>query len=392
MWYQGLLQANPWQIVLATLLLTHITIVSVTVYLHRHSAHRSLDLHPLLRHFFRFWLWLTTGMNTKEWTAVHRKHHALCETPQDPHSPVIRGLSTVFWRGAELYKQAVSEETLQRYGKGTPDDWLERHLYKRSAAGITLMLGIDLLLFGAIGLTVWAVQMAWIPLFAAGVINGVGHAKGYRNFECPDAARNIVPWGILIGGEELHNNHHTYPNSAKLSVKWWEVDIGWAWIQLFKSLQLATVKPIGPLAKRVKNKSLIDMDTAWGALNDRFNIMAEYSRQVITPVIKQEKRDAPGAQRSMLKRAKLLLTRAPSLQLQNDQQDISRLLTEYPTFKRVYDMQLALNEAWKNGASNVAGLKEALSEWCREAEESGIDVLRDFAAYIRSYSIPQPAY
>ena len=241
MWHTGLLDLSIWQLIATTLLLTHVTIVSVTVYLHRYSAHRALELHPALKHFFRFWLWLTTAMNTREWTAIHRKHHAKCETPDDPHSPVHKGLATVVRKGAELYMaEAKNEETLRIYGKNCPDDWVERNLYSRFPnLGIVLMLAIDLALFGALGLTVWAVQMIWIPFWAAGVVNGLGHAVGYRNFECRDAATNLVPWGILIGGEELHNNHHTYPNSAKLSVRKWEFDMGWAWIRLFSLLGLA---------------------------------------------------------------------------------------------------------------------------------------------------------
>ena len=222
----GLWNPGVWMVILTTLIITHITIISVTVYLHRHSAHRAVDLHPVLQHFFRFWLWLTTGMGTLDWTAVHRLHHAKCETEEDPHSPKVKGLAEIFWNGVEHYREACTTENHEKYGKGCPDDWIERNLYSRfSKAGIGLMLVIDLALFGVLGLTVWAVQMVWIPLLAAGVINGIGHAWGYRNFECPDAARNVLPWGLLIGGEELHNNHHTYPNSAKLSQKPWELSL-----------------------------------------------------------------------------------------------------------------------------------------------------------------------
>ncbi len=234
-------------LVAVTLVLTHITMISVTVYLHRHSAHRAVDLHPVLKHFFRFWLWMTTGMNTKEWTAIHRKHHATCETVDDPHSPQIQGIKKIFWEGAEVYRAAATPETLKRYGAGTPDDWLERNVYSRyTIGGVSAMLIIDVALFGAAGLTIWAVQMMWTPVFAAGVINGIGHYWGYRNFECHDAARNIVPWGIVIAGEELHNNHHTYPNSAKLSQKPWEFDIGWMYIRLFEILGLAKARSKGP--------------------------------------------------------------------------------------------------------------------------------------------------
>ena len=245
MWHTGLLDLSIWQLIATTLLLTHVTIVSVTVYLHRYSAHRALELHPALKHFFRFWLWLTTAMNTREWTAIHRKHHAKCETPDDPHSPVHKGLATVVRKGAELYMaEAKNEETLRIYGKNCPDDWVERNLYSRFPnLGIVLMLAIDLALFGALGLTVWAVQMLWIPVTAAGIINGIGHYWGYRNFEAADASTNISPVGILIGGEELHNNHHAFPSSAKFALRKWEFDIGWAAIKAFESVGLAKVLP-----------------------------------------------------------------------------------------------------------------------------------------------------
>lgn len=321
MWHTGLLDLSVWQLIATTLLLTHVTIVSVTVYLHRYSAHRSLELHSALKHFFRFWLWLTTAMNTREWTAIHRKHHAKCETPDDPHSPVHKGLSTVVRKGAELYmEEAKNEETLRIYGKNCPDDWIERNLYSRFPnAGIVLMLLIDLALFGVVGLSIWAVQMIWIPFWAAGVVNGLGHAVGYRNFECRDAATNLVPWGIIIGGEELHNNHHTYPNSAKLSVRKWEFDMGWAWIRLFSLFGLAKVNRTAPIAHRIEGKQLLDMDSAMAILNNRFQIMAQYRKLVILPLVRQEIGRADATLRHQLRRAKRLLSREPSL-LQEEQQ------------------------------------------------------------------------
>lgn len=244
----GVLQAAWWQILAFTLVATHITIASVTIFLHRSQAHRSLDLHPIASHVFRFWLWLTTGMVTKEWVAIHRKHHAKCETEEDPHSPVAHGIKTVLLTGSELYRaEAKNQETLAKYGHNTPDDWMERNVYSRfSWQGVGLMLIINLALFGAIGATVWAVQMLWIPITAAGIINGLGHWWGYRNFEAADASTNISPWGILIGGEELHNNHHTYPTSAKLSVKKYEFDIGWVYIRGLEMLGLAKVRKTPP--------------------------------------------------------------------------------------------------------------------------------------------------
>ena len=237
MWYQGITGLEWWQSLLVVLGMTHVTIVAVTVYLHRFSAHRALELHPAVQHVFRFWLWLSTGMSTRSWTAIHRKHHAFCETVDDPHSPVVLGLGKVMREGAELYRAADTAETREKFGKGTPDDFMERRVYRHTGLGIALMFALDLLLFGVAGISVWAIQMGWIPFFAAGVINGVGHALGYRNFEIPSAATNIVPWGILIGGEELHNNHHTFPASPKLSVKPWEFDMGWFWIRVLQGLR-----------------------------------------------------------------------------------------------------------------------------------------------------------
>ncbi|EZQ18268.1 acyl-CoA desaturase [Halopseudomonas sp. SMJS2] len=392
MWYNGLLDPSGWQLLAIILVLTHITIVSVTVYLHRYSAHRSLELHPALKHFFRFWLWLTTSMNTREWTAIHRKHHAKCETPDDPHSPVQKGLSTVLRKGAELYmEEAKNEDTLRIYGKNCPDDWIERNLYGRFRnAGIISMLVIDLALFGVLGLTVWAVQMIWIPLLAAGVVNGLGHAVGYRNFECKDAATNILPWGILIGGEELHNNHHTYPNSAKLSVKKWEFDMGWLWIRLFSALGLATVRRTAPIAHRIEGKQTMDMDTAMAILNNRFQIMAQYRKQVIKPLAQQEMQRVDESVRHLFRRAKRLLSRETSLLEPQQEAKIQTILEQSQSLRIIYEKRLALQQIWTRTSSNGHEMLQALSDWCIQAEATGIKALRDFAAQLRTYSL-QPA-
>ncbi len=290
--WSGFIQLSVWQGILVVLALTHITIASVTIYLHRNQAHNALVLHPVVSHFFRFWLWLTTGMVTKEWAAIHRKHHAKVETKDDPHSPKIYGLPRVLFAGVMLYvREAKNKETIERYGRGTPDDWMEKNLYTPyQKFGVVLMLFINFLLFGPIigVFVVWLTQMWWIPFLAAGVINGVGHFFGffgYRSFKSrmsptalskhdreinrhldqiarnlnpsslqqkeylaskklppEDWSTNIIPWGILIGGEELHNNHHAYPTSAKLSAKWYEFDIGWMYIRILEMLGLARVK------------------------------------------------------------------------------------------------------------------------------------------------------
>ena len=278
----GLWSLTWWQIVIYTLVTTHITIASVTIFLHRHQAHRALDLHAIPSHFFRFWLWLGTGQVTKEWVAVHRKHHAKCETDEDPHSPQTRGIKAVFWRGAELYREETrKKETLEKYGHNTPDDWLERNLYTRySWQGVGLMMIIDLALFGMAGLAVWAVQMIWIPVTAAGIVNGIGHYWGYRNFEAPDASTNVSPWGVIIGGEELHNNHHTYPTSAKFSVKPYEFDIGWIYICALESLGLASVKKIPPKLQLGAIKPVADEKTLEALIVNRYEVMARYASEL----------------------------------------------------------------------------------------------------------------
>ncbi|MER2296335.1 MAG: delta-9 fatty acid desaturase DesA [Pseudomonas sp.] len=389
MWYNGLLDLSAWQLVGVTLLMTHVTIISVTLYLHRYSAHRALELNGALKHFFRFWLWLTTAQNTREWTAVHRKHHAKCETPDDPHSPVYKGLGTVLRKGAELYREeARNPETLRIYGKNCPQDWVERNLYSRfKFGGIVLMAIIDLLLFGTAGITVWAVQMMWIPFWAAGVVNGLGHAVGYRNFECRDAATNLVPWGIVIGGEELHNNHHTYPNSAKLSVKRWEFDMGWAWIRLFCLLRMAKVQRVAPIAHRVEGKASLDMDTAMAILNNRFQIMAQYRKLVIAPLVKQELAKVDESVRHRFRRAKRLLSRETSLLEDRHHLRIEGMLAHSQALKTIYEKRLALQQIWARTSANGHDMLAAMKDWVHEAEASGIHALRDFAAQLKTYSL-----
>ena len=391
MWYEGLLALDTWQHILIVLALTHCTIVSVTVYLHRYSAHRSLDLHPALKHFFRFWLWLTTGMITREWTAIHRKHHAMCETTNDPHSPKVFGLKKVLLEGAELYGEGKQGDTLERYGKGCPDDWVERTFYRHAVWGVTLMALIDLALFGVNGIWMWAIQMLWIPVLAAGVINGVGHYYGYRNYECTDAATNIVPWGILIGGEELHNNHHTYPNSAKLSQKPWEFDLGFAWIRVFEFFGLASVRSTGPVVERDPNKQAIDLDTAFALLNDRFRVMERFAREVVAPMIAEERGRANAASAQMLRKARKLITREQSLVSDAQQAQLELALDQAPTLRKVYEARLALQQIWRERGATMEARLEALRAWCAEAEDSGIQALRDFAEELKAYTIPQRA-
>lgn len=389
MGFFGLLDLPVWQLVLVVLALTHVTIVSVTIYLHRHSAHNAVDLHPTLAHFFRFWLWLTTGTVTKEWTAIHRKHHATCETENDPHSPVVLGINKVMWEGAELYQAAATPETLERFGQRTPEDWIERNLYTRHRnVGIMLMAAINLALFGVHGIWMWAVQMVWIPFFAAGVINGLGHFLGYRNFECADNAHNIVPWGILVGGEELHNNHHSYPNSAKLSRRWYELDMGWVWIRLFQCLGLAHPKGVKPIAFQAPGKKQIDMDTIHAIANNRLQIMRQYRKRVLEPVFRQQRQLVEDELKPLYRKAGKLLSRDEGLLRPRDRESIDVVLNESAMARLLHEKSLELQRIW----ARRSGLRpqekvQALLDWCHQAEQSGVKYLEEFAATLRSYTL-----
>ena len=382
----GLLDFTGWQVLIAALVFTHITIASVTIYLHRHSAHRSLDLHPIPSHFFRFWLWLTTGQVTKEWTAVHRKHHAKCEQAEDPHSPHVHGIKTVLLTGAELYrKECKNQETLARFGHGTPDDWIERNLYTRfSWQGVALMLIINLALFGVIGLSVWALQMMWIPITAAGIINGAAHYWGYRNFEAPDASTNISPWGIIIGGEELHNNHHTYPTSAKLSVKPYEFDLGWLYIRILETCGLATVKKTPPKLAFGDIQPVADEKTLEAIIANRYEVMANYARE-LRLAMKQEI-DSLSARpaESVLAAAKRWMHRdvekVPAVVLSQ----LAQARAALPKVDKMVQMREELRQLWLNTHLNRAQLALDLQAWCKRAEDSGIAALQDFSMRLRA--------
>ena len=384
---QGLTGASWWQAILVALVLTHITIASVTIYLHRHSAHRALDLHPIASHFFRFWLWMTTGMVTKEWTAIHRKHHAKCEREGDPHSPVIFGIKKVFWEGAELYREeSRNQDTLQRFGHNTPTDWIERNLYTRyNKLGVSLMLIIDVALFGALGLTVWAIQMAWIPVTAAGIINGFGHYWGYRNFEAQDASTNVSPWGILIGGEELHNNHHTYPTSAKLSVKPYEFDIGWAYIRGLQALGLASVKKTPPKMAFGDVRPVADEKTLEAIIANRYEVMAGYAREM-RAACRQELAGmkARSADATLVQAARRWLHRDEDKVPANVKPQLAQVLAQSPVLDKMVTMREELRALWTGTNATREQLAADLQAWCRRAEESGIAALRDFSIKLRS--------
>jgi stearoyl-CoA desaturase (delta-9 desaturase) len=386
----GLVDATWWQVVLVMLALTHVTIASVTIFLHRAQAHRALDLHPIPSHFFRFWLWLTTGMVTKEWVAIHRKHHAKCETADDPHSPVTKGIRTVLLEGSELYRaEAANRETLAKYGHGTPNDWLERHVYSRyTFYGISLMLLIDVALFGAIGVTVWAVQMLWIPVTAAGIINGLGHWWGYRNFEAPDASTNIVPIGVIIGGEELHNNHHTYPTSAKLSVKPYEFDIGWGYIRVLQVLGLATVRKVPPRLELGAARPVADDETLEALIANRYEVMARYARGLRRACASELRRlkeqgTLNTARIRQLRLAKRWLPRDEDKIPSEVRAEVAAARAASPMLDKLVVMREELRSMWTRTNVSAEQLVADLQAWCRRAEESGIASLQEFAVRLR---------
>ena len=383
----GLLAASWWQIILYTLVTTHVTIASVTIYLHRHQAHRAMDLHALPAHFFRLWLWLGTGQVTKEWVSIHRKHHAKCETIEDPHSPQAHGIKKVFWQGAELYRaESKNKETVSKYGHGTPNDWIERNLYTRfSWQGVGLMLVINLALFGAAGLAVWAVQMMWIPVTAAGIINGIGHYWGYRNFEAPDASTNISPWGIMIGGEELHNNHHTYPTSAKFSVKPYEFDIGWGYIRALQFVGLARVKKVPPKLQLGAIQPVADEKTLEALIAHRYEVMAGFARAL---------RDAGKAEVAALqsKKADSSVLRAANRWLHRDDDKVpasakpqmAQARAEHPVLDKMVIMREELRQMWLTTSASREQLTADLQGWCHRAEQSGIAALNEFSMKLRA--------
>ena len=387
----GLLHASGWAIVAYTLIMTHITIIGVTVYLHRCQAHRALDLHPAVSHFFRGWLWMTTGMVTGQWASIHRKHHAKCETEDDPHSPQTRGLPKVLWQGAELYRsEAKNAETLRKFGHGTPDDWIERNVYaKHAILGISAMMIINIALFGAIGLTIWAIQMAWIPFWAAGVVNGLGHFWGYRNFNSEDASTNLVPWGILIGGEELHNNHHTYATSAKLSNKWYEFDIGWMYIRGLEICKLAKVKKIAPSPKISGAKAIVDLDTLQAVLSNRYEVMAHYGKTVKRAYRKElaHIKEVGARETYVLAKNARKWFHKDEARLQEPQKlQLPQLFESSSALKTYFELRSELAAIWERSNASREQLVLQLQDWCQRAEASGIKALQEFSVRLRSYA------
>jgi stearoyl-CoA desaturase (Delta-9 desaturase) len=391
----GLMPLPWWGYIVVTLALTHVTIAAVTIYLHRSQAHRGLDLHPAISHFFRFWLWLTTGMLTKEWVAIHRKHHAKVETDDDPHSPQTRGINKVFWQGAELYRdESKNLETLDKYGLGTPEDWIERNVYTPfSWQGCGLMLIVNLVLFGPLGATIWAIQMAWIPVTAAGVINGIGHYWGYRNFSCEDASRNVVPWGILIGGEELHNNHHAYGTSAKLSSRWYEFDIGWMYIRILETFELATVRKVAPRLKFDSAKLHADFETLQAVITHRYAVLTSYARSLKQAYAHEVESLRERARRGELtpevpsfRRVRQWFQSSESSLPETDRVRLASTLESSRALRTIYAMRQELAALWERSNESREQLLARLQDWCHRAEESGIVPLQNFSRRLRSYA------
>lgn len=384
----GILDLSFWGYSIVTIVMVQVTMMAVTLYLHRDQAHRAIDLNPALRHFFRFWIWCTSGMLTREWVAVHRKHHAFCERPGDPHSPQIFGIRKVLLEGAELYRiEKNKSETIEKFGRGAPNDWLERNVYVRCPwGGIVLMVIADLLLFGVPGIIIVAAQMVSMPLFAAGVINGLGHFSGYRNFECDDAARNLVPWGVFIGGEELHNNHHAFPTSAKFSVRSWEFDIGWLYICVMRSLGLVEVNKVAPRPVLVPAaQEHVDIENLRAIIVNRMHVLRDFTKQVTLPALRSERAAAAGDE--ALRRARKLLVRQPQLLDEGSRRRLYQLLSHHATLQTVYDFREKLRTLWSGANVSNDRLLQQLKDWCAEAEVSGIQALKDFAARLRSYRL-----
>ncbi len=389
----GLLQMGWGALLIYLLVVTQITIFAVTLYLHRSQAHRGVDFHPVIAHFFRFWVWITTSMITKEWVAIHRKHHAKCETEEDPHSPMVKGIGNVFWRGVELYREARGDRvSIEQYGKGAPNDWIERHVYTRHPlVGPTLLLFVSFALFGFMGVAVWAIQMAWIPFWAAGVVNGLGHWWGYRNFETSDTATNLTPWGVWIGGEELHNNHHAFPSSAKFALRRWEFDIGWAAIRTLQAVGLAKVLRVAPSLDLRPNIPMPDTDTLKALLTHRFQAMTDYQHSVLKPALREEARIAGAKLRALLPRKLQKGLADDGRWLKPDaREQLQQWVAQRPRIHTLVEYRARLAAVLETRSQSANDTLQQLQAWCREAEASGIQALEEFSLRMKGYAL-QPA-
>jgi stearoyl-CoA desaturase (delta-9 desaturase) len=383
----GAIRLPWWGYAAFTFAMVQLMFLGVTLYLHRDQSHGGLVLHPMLRHFFRFWLWFCSSTVTREWVAVHRRHHAYADLPGDPHSPVVFGLRRVLMQGYELYAAAARDpKILENYGRGTPDDWLEHNLYSRfPKVGISLFVVLQLLMFGVPAIAMLGVQLIAQPLFAAGVINGLGHRVGYRSFEMPTAATNIVPWGVLIAGEELHNNHHAFPSSPRFAVQGWEIDLGWLFICLFRALGLARVRCLAPRPHIVCDRAEIDADTAQALFTNRMHVLRDYRRRVIRPVFRAlRKQQSPAV---LAPRSPRLLVRHPKLLDERARQQLRELLERYEVLRTVIEFRDRLQQLWDETAASHGRALEQLRELCAQAEGSRILALRKFALRLRTYTL-----
>ncbi len=383
----GLLDWPAWKIILATFIVVQVTLSGVSLFLHREQTHRGIKMHPVLQHFYRFWTWFTTGMLTKEWVAIHRKHHAYCETETDPHSPQVHGIKKVLFHGVTLYTQErQNKETMEKYGKGTPDDWIERNIYTRfHYLGIVLLAFVDIALFGVIGLLVYAIQMLWIPFFAAGVINGIGHYFGYRNYRTDDSSRNITRFGFFIFGEELHNNHHAFPSSCKFSHKKGEHDIGWYIIKLLNKLGLCEIKKVVPeLAVQDEEVEFSD-ETVKAILTHKFNVLQIYIKDVISPNLSAE---FPSPSKTIKKKIKKY-THQLSLEPSFVKKKLQHNFEESTTIKTLLAYKAELQAIWDNNAMSMEEMMDAFKTWCQKAEQSGNQMLQDFADKLKKYQLQQ---
>ena len=381
----GVFELSFWGYVAVTFVTIQVMFLGVTLYLHRDQSHGGLTLHPVLRHLFRFWLWYSSGVVTKEWVAVHRRHHAYADKVGDPHSPLIFGLRRVVLEGYELYSAATRDSSIVRnYGKGTPDDWMERNLYSRYPnLGIVLFSLTFLVLFGIPAILMVVVHLSAQPFFAGGVVNGLGHAVGYRSFEMPSTATNLVPWGVLLGGEELHNNHHAFPRSARFAVQRWEFDIGWFWISAFRAVGLARVRYVAPRPHLEHRRSELDADTVNALFTNRMHVLREYARRVVLPVCRELARREPrGSVPAMTPR---LLISHPTLLAEEAKRALRELLERYEVLRRIVEYREGLQHLWNDASANQARAVGQLKEWCAQAEASGIRALREFSLGLPAY-------
>jgi len=385
----GLIEFTWLEYVVYTLVVTHITIVCITLYLHRGVCHSAIEIRPVLAHFFRFWLWLTTSMRTADWVAIHRKHHAKVETIEDPHSPAFYGISTVFLQGADLYhEEKNNKETIDKYSQNCPTDWIEEKLYTgRNNLGILLLFIANIILFGVVGIIIWSIQMAWTPIFAAGGINGAGHYWGYRNFDTNDDSTNMSPLALIIGGEELHNNHHAFPTAAKFSLKPWEFDIGWLYIKIFSLLGQVRVKRLATKTIISSPNNSLDSETGYALLKSKITVITNYTRNVLKPILYDETRNAKNDIKKLLRQSKNTLARQPNRISNQDTTRLQEIFKECSSLQTVYHLRNQLYDILHARNTEHENFIETLNRWCEDAKSTGIDCLNDFSDSLKGYKV-----